>query len=100
MTRVVNRRKDKYDVYVGRGSIFGNPFSIGVDGSRDVVCDKHLDWLYLWIEDKSEVIINGYSNKTVVENLNSLKGKTLGCYCKPQRCHADNFVYLLEESLL
>jgi hypothetical protein len=27
-------------VYCGRGSPYGNPFKIGIDGDRDDVCDK------------------------------------------------------------
>ena len=31
-TVVVNRRKETFDVYIGRGSKWGNPFKIGPDG--------------------------------------------------------------------
>lgn len=27
-------------MYIGRGSVYGNPFVIGKDGDRDQVCDK------------------------------------------------------------
>ncbi len=40
MTTVVNLRKDEYDIYIGRGSPFGNPFKIGKDGTRKQVIDK------------------------------------------------------------
>lgn len=40
---VVHCKKDKYDVYIGRPSKFGNPFSIGKDGDRIEVCQKHLN---------------------------------------------------------
>ena len=39
--RVVNLRKEKYDVYIGRGSEFGNPFRIGIDGCRSQVIRKY-----------------------------------------------------------
>lgn len=32
--KVVNLRKQKYTHYIGRGSILGNPFVIGKDGTR------------------------------------------------------------------
>ena len=32
-------------VYIGRGSKWGNPFRIGIDGDRAVVIGKHERWL-------------------------------------------------------
>ena len=58
-------------VYVGRGSPWGNPFVMGIDGDRDAVCDTF---------------------ETVVLptlDLSALRGKSLICYCAPLRCHAD-----------
>jgi hypothetical protein len=37
VTQVVNKRKEPYDVYIGRGSIFENPFHIDRDGIREDV---------------------------------------------------------------
>lgn len=34
MGRVVHFKKEACDVYIGRPSIYGNPFEIGVDGNR------------------------------------------------------------------
>ena len=31
------------------------------------------------------------------EELKRLKGKKLGCWCKPERCHGDVIVKLIEE---
>lgn len=36
--KVVHCKKSKYDVYIGRPSIWGNPFTIGKDGTRKEVC--------------------------------------------------------------
>lgn len=79
MCRVVNKFKEPYDVYIGRGSLWGNPFVIGRDGTREDVIDKYTK--YLWRELK-----NGRITK---EMLISLDGKVLGCYCKPKSCHGD-----------
>lgn len=42
--RVLNKRRDPIvpgvDIYIGRGSPWGNPFKIGRDGDRDEVCDR------------------------------------------------------------
>lgn len=74
-TTVVNKYKEPYEVYIGRGSKWGNPFVIGKDGNRDDVCDKYEAYLL--------------SNQTLLDALPELKGKKLGCFCKPQRCHGD-----------
>jgi hypothetical protein len=76
---VVNCKKSKYDVYIGRPSKWGNPFSIGKDGTRDEVCDKFEEWF-----------LN--QPKLVEECKTELRGKILGCFCSPKRCHGD-FLY-------
>lgn len=83
MTKVVNLRKEIYDVYIGRGSKWGNPFMIGVDGDRKNVIEKY----YSYIKNKPELL----------ECLDELKDKTLGCYCKPQDCHGDVLVELIHQ---
>lgn len=85
-TRVVNIRSDKCRenfIYIGRGSKWGNPFSIGKDGTREEVIEKYREWV-----------------KTQPELLNSLhelKNMRLGCFCYPQHCHGDVLIELLEE---
>ena len=46
MTKVVNKNKEPFDCYIGRGSLFGNPFIIGKDGSRDEVISKYESWIF------------------------------------------------------
>lgn len=73
---VVNiRSKLPYDVYVGRPSVYGNPFIIGRDGTRDEVVEKYRSYLL--------------SRPLLVERVKrELAGKRLGCYCYPLNCHA------------
>lgn len=86
-TEIVNIKNSTYDIYIGRGSIYGNPYKIGIDGSRDDVCYKHL--LYLK---------NNLSNgKFKYKDLKLLENKKLGCYCYPKKCHGDNYKMLLDE---
>jgi hypothetical protein len=54
----------------------GNPFIIGVHGSRKEVIDKF-----------EKQILND-PNK-IEEIKRELKGKDLVCFCKPQQCHGD-----------
>lgn len=82
MTKVVNKYKEPFDVYIGRGSVFGNPYSIGEHGSREEVIA--LFKTYLWGRMNTSPSFCG--------KLMELEGKTLGCFCKPQACHGDVIV--------
>ena len=78
MPTVKNKHKSVFeigDIYIGRGSLFGNPFIIGKDGTRDEVCNKYEAH---WIEDT-----------TLQEKTKGLKGHNLICFCAPLRCHGD-----------
>lgn len=72
---VVHCEKDRFNIYIGRPSKWGNPFIIGRDGTRKEVIDKYR----IWILDQPELI----------KALPELKGKILGCWCKPNSCHGD-----------
>lgn len=82
-TKVVNY-KEKYDIYIGRPSKWGNPFTIGKDGTREEVIEKYRKYIL--------------KNKKLLKSLPELKGKVLGCFCKPRACHGDVLVELLEEN--
>lgn len=86
-------------VYINRGTPWGNPYIISIDGDRDRVCDAYMEWLARWIEYKEEVKIQVgarvYSNKWVVENLSLLTGKNVICWCAPARCHGDTLIKLV-----
>ena len=75
MTCVVHCKRDPYDVYIGRGSKWGNPYVIGRDGTREEVIIKYCDY----IASKPELLA------AVAE----LRGKVLGCWCAPKTCHGD-----------
>lgn len=81
MCRVVNKRWEPHQVYIGRGSVLGNPFPINEDigDTRDAVIKRYRLWLWKQIGD----------GKISIAYLRSLNGKTLGCYCAPLPCHGD-----------
>ena len=81
-TKVVNLNLQSYDVYIGRGSIWGNPFEIGKDGSRTEVIQKYREWIP--------------TQPKLMALIYTLKGKKLGCYCVPKDCHGDVLVELIE----
>lgn len=72
---VVHCEKDRFDLYIGRPSKWGNPFIIGKDGTRKEVIDKYR----AWILDQPDLM----------NSLPELEGKVLGCWCKPNSCHGD-----------
>lgn len=74
--KVVNKYKEPYDIYIGRGSDWGNPFEMKNNSQeeRDRVCDEYEKWF--WTTD-------------LPSQLHKLISKTLGCFCKPKRCHGD-----------
>ena len=86
MCTVVNKYKDKYDLYIGRGSKWGNPFVIGKDGNRDEVIEKYRHHLHTQIK----------TGEVTLQELRDLRGLVLGCFCKPQKCHGDVLVKACE----
>jgi hypothetical protein len=75
LTEVVHCKKAPYDIYIGRPSKWGNPFKIGPDGTREEVIAKYKEWF-----KKQPELTN---------SITELKGKVLGCWCKPHSCHGD-----------
>ena len=81
--KVYNRKTDvglieEPSVYVGRPSKWGNPFVVGVDGTREEVVQKYLDHFVGSTPDRSEAAIK-----------EELVGVNLVCWCAPKLCHAD-----------
>jgi len=101
-TIVVNLADDAYDEYIGRGTDYhthmladgiqpgaegwlGNPHPIGW-------CDRCLE--YHTREECIEAFKIDFYQKLETDpafrrHVISLKGKRLGCYCKPEACHGD-----------
>lgn len=91
MTRVVHCRKSHYDIYIGRPSKYGNPFS-------------HLEGTLAEFRVASrEEAISRYreciqTQPDLMASIGELRDKTLGCWCKPKACHGDVLVELLGET--
>lgn len=68
---------------IDRNSDWGNPFEMPADGDRDTVCDSY------------EIF---FPRKFSLHNrLDELRGKVLGCWCYPQRCHGNYLVSKVTE---
>ncbi len=83
-TVVVNINSEPFDVYIGRAGhgqdgYFGNPFRIGHGISREDAVKRFQRYLADRIEKDSEF----------KRRILALKGKRLGCFCKPKACHGD-----------
>lgn len=74
---VLNKRSGGKGVYIGRGSRWGNPFKIGVHGTRDEVCDRYRRHLWRQVQEGT----------VTLEDLAALDGRDLVCFCAPLRCH-------------
>ena len=83
-TVVVNKYAEDYDVDIMRPTIWGNPFRIGLDGTREEVIQKYKERMA------------GLPHLIELAR-KKLKGKRLGCCCKPQTCHGDVLVEFIED---
>ena len=87
MTRVVNLRKEAFEVYIGRAGkgedgYFGNPYR----GDREQAVEQFRAYFL------RRVARDPVFRARVLE----LRGKTLGCFCKPLACHGDVIVEWLD----
>ena len=83
---VVNKRTHTPtpdDVYIGRGSKWGNPFKVSIFTREEAIAQY-------------KMYIGAGKGKHLLNDLHELKGKTLVCYCAPLACHGDVLEQLIE----
>lgn len=87
------------DVYIGRGSAFGNPFPINnaTGDTRDAVCDKYEFYFDETLKDPTASLT--VATQMLLETLKSGKDINLVCFCNPRRCHGDYIKAVLEDAL-
>lgn len=86
--RVVHCKRERYDVYIGRPSPFGNPFPVpSKDYDRDADPENILGRYEAYVRSRPDLMAA----------LPGLRGKVLGCWCAPKRCHGDVLLKLIEE---
>lgn len=76
--RVVHCKRERADIYIGRGGPFGNPFPIGPGRDRERAVGQFREWIKI----QPELL-------RLVRQV--MPGKSLGCYCAPDACHGDIF---------
>ena len=92
-------RMPENTVYVGRGSRWGNPYQIGVDGTAEECVQKYIKY-HLPYTHRGEPVHETKTHDLYISEANindikiSLGGKNLACWCNEnETCHAD---FLLE----
>lgn len=79
-----NQTTEQGDVYVGRPTVWGNPYTMPEDGTRDEVITLYREWIA--------------EHPELVEQLRERRPRRLVCWCAPQACHADVLAELLERT--
>lgn len=91
---VVHCKREAFEIYVGRPSIWGNPFSHKPSAhakfrvkTRDEAIERFEEWLL--------------TQPALVERVKrELRGRILGCHCAPERCHAEVLARIANEGLV
>lgn len=100
-------------VYCGRGKggkvsdqgqgFWGNPFEVTKDRTREESIRLYKAWLHGMPEAEEQLKKLGLEEligkgKERLKRIAELKGKTLGCFCKPKACHCDYLAQLASSS--
>lgn len=95
MTRLVHCNQEPYDVYIGRPSKWGNPFThiIGKETLAEFVVETREEAIIKY----KEYLLN---NQELMDDLGELEGKVLGCWCYPKSCHGNILMELLTQKKL
>lgn len=94
--------EDPQNIYIGRSKVvflegeryppynseWCNPYKIGTDGVREEVLKKYEKYMRNKLKKEPKLL----------ESLKKLKGKTLGCWCVPEKCHGEILLKLIEEN--
>ena len=89
-TRIVNiKDTEDYDILITRPSKWGNPFTHLEHSTapykvknRKTAVSKYRTWIL--------------TQPQLLDDLDELEGKVLGCVCKPASCHGDILIELIE----
>lgn len=92
--KVVHCKKEKYDIYIGRDSKWGNPFTLENNSekcnpkfvvySHKEALEKYVKWFLS-------------APHLIADAKKELKNKTLGCWCKPNICHGDFLIQFVDK---
>lgn len=92
-TKVVHWKKEECDVYIGRPTKWGNPFSHKKGTQAEFLVssrEEAIEAFRKWITEGEGMHL--------LDSIGELKGKTLGCWCKPLACHGDVLAELADQA--
>lgn len=90
---VVHCKREPFDIYIGRPSKWGNPFTHGTSMFTGMVTVVH----------SRDVAIQSFKEhiskrpEFLEQVKKELKGKVLGCWCAPRPCHGDVLAEIANE---
>ena len=111
MITVVNKSKhignQETDIFIGRGSVFGNPYTGSKELSktkalfqcenREEALSKYREYISEKLSSKDKTICDAFNKlykRTLKENIN------LVCYCKPKDCHGDIIKEIIDAKII
>lgn len=78
-------------IYVGRPTIFGNPFAVSKSYDAIAMFNR-------WLQGERGTGGGGLRRVTLLARLSQLRGKDLACWCKEgEPCHADILLELANQ---
>ncbi len=89
---MVKCRMEPYDMYIGRPGKWGNKFTHKPGTKAEVICESRDEAVKAY---KNWILFG--DGRHLLKDLHHLKGKTLGCWCKPQACHGDILAELADK---
>lgn len=97
---------EAFDIYVGRGGPWGNPYThlpilrkeiIAVVDTPEEACARYREHLWERIREEERNFEGSMGPPPIVFELAKMHGKRLGCYCKEtDPCHGDVLVAAAE----
>lgn len=82
MSAVVHCKKSPFDVYIGRPSKWGNPYSHKEDTTAQFKVNTREEAIIAY----EKYLLN---TPELMNSLVELKDKVLGCWCYPKACHGE-----------
>ena len=81
---IVHLKREEYTQYIGRPTIFGNPYPIGDDYTRAEAIEKYETY--------------ARENPKLLAAIKELDPESvLACWCSPRACHGDIIIKLWKE---
>lgn len=106
MIKIVNKKTHTHspnDIYIGRGSVLGNPYSHRKGTKAEFVVDTreeaialYKNWLMDKLERKDPEVCKAMNDIWLMAKAGNVN---LVCYCTPLPCHGDVLKEIIESKL-